>query len=58
MATHKYGISKLNDNPPKRIQWYPVDESKEWITHFCQCANEGHAKAGTGEVFKVFQLPA
>ena len=52
----QYAVSRLKDNPPKRIPWYPVDESKEWITNFCQCANEGHAEAGTGEVFKVFQL--
>lgn len=49
-----YAISRLKDMPPIRIPYYPMDESKEWITHFCQCANDGHAKAGTGEVYKVF----
>lgn len=51
-----YAISKLNSNPPTRITWYPIDDSKEYITNFCQVANDAHAKAGTGEVFKVFEV--
>ena len=51
-----WAISKLTDNPPKRVSYYPVDDNREWITNFCQCANEGHAKAGTGEVYKVFEI--
>ncbi len=56
MAKQVWAISHLKDNPPKRIPYYPIDESKEWITTFCQVANEGHQKAGTGFVFKVFSL--
>jgi hypothetical protein len=56
MATETWGISRLNDNPPKQVPWYPKDDSKEYITYVCELANEKHRQAGTKEVFKVFKF--
>jgi hypothetical protein len=56
MAKETWAISKLDAVPPVRVPYYPVDENREYIMNFCQCANEAHAKAGTGWVFRVFQL--
>jgi hypothetical protein len=52
----KWGVSRLEDNPPRRVPYYPIDDSKEYITNFCQVANEQHAIGKTGRVYKVFKL--
>lgn len=52
----RYAISRVKDFPATPVPFFPIEESRERILAFCRGVNERHARARTGEVYKVFVL--